>query len=67
MTTQLTISALYTVVNTRLTQNRSTIISTNLPIGEVENRYSAPIASRILGCYEVYKFYGQDIRLQPEA
>ena len=67
MTTQLTISALYTVVNTRLTQNRSTIISTNLPIGEVENRYSAPIASRILGCYEVYKFYGQDIRLRPEA
>lgn len=63
MTTQLTISSLYTLVNTRLTAGRPTIISTNLPVGELENRYSAPIASRILGLYEVYKFYGRDIRL----
>ena len=64
MTTQFTISALYTLVNTRLSQNMATIISTNLPVTELENRYSAPIASRILGCYQVYKFYGQDLRLR---
>jgi DNA replication protein DnaC len=66
MTTQLTISALYTLVNSRLSGGLPTIISTNLPVKEVESRYSAPIASRILGCYEVYKFYGQDIRMRPQ-
>jgi len=65
LTTQMTISSLYTLINSRMTAGLPTIISTNLPLSELEGRYSAPIASRILGLYRVYKFYGQDVRLHP--
>ena len=65
MTTQFTISALYTVVNTRLMENRPTIISTNLKPEEIRARYSAPISSRILGMYQTMQFLGTDIRQLP--
>ena len=63
MTTQFTIAALYQVVNTRLMESRATIVSTNLPVGELDRRYSAQIASRLLGAYTLYKFSGKDIRM----
>lgn len=63
MTTQFTIAALYQVVNTRLMEGRATIVSTNLPVGELDRRYSAQIASRLLGAYALYKFSGKDIRM----
>ena len=63
MTTQFTVSALYQVVNGRLLSGKPTIVSTNLPDTELEARYSAQIASRLLGTYEVYRFCGKDIRM----
>lgn len=63
MTTQLTVSALYQLINTRLMSQKQTVISTNLPVGELERRYSAQIASRLLGVYEVCRFAGNDIRM----
>ena len=63
MTTQFTVSALYQVVNGRLLSGKPTIVSTNLPDGELETRYSAQIASRLLGAYTLYQFCGSDIRL----
>ena len=62
MTTQFTQSALYQVVNTRLMEGRPTIVSTNLTYEMLQQRYAAPIASRLLGCYETCQFLGQDIR-----
>lgn len=62
MTTQFTISALYTVINTRLMENRPTIISTNLADTEIEGRYSPQIASRLIGAYRLVQFAGEDIR-----
>lgn len=62
MTTQFTISALYTVVNTRLMESRPTIISTNLLDMELESRYHSQIASRIIGAYRLIQFAGEDIR-----
>lgn len=38
-------------------------MSTNLPVGELDRRYSAQIASRLLGAYTLYKFSGKDIRM----
>ena len=67
MTTQFTIAALYQVVNTRLMESRATIVSTNLPVGELDRRYSAQIASRLLGAYTLYKFSGKDIRMLQKA
>ena len=63
MTTQFTVSALYQVVNGRLLSGKPTIVSTNLPDGELETRYSAQIASRLLGAYTLYQFCGNDVRL----
>lgn len=55
-------SALYTILNTRLLEKRSTIVSTNLKIPEIARRYSAQIASRLEGEYQVLPFFGEDIR-----
>ena len=66
MTTQFTIAALYQVVNSRLMEGRATIVSTNLPVADLDRRYSAQIASRLLGAYTLYKFSGRDIRMQQQ-
>lgn len=39
------------------------IISTNLGDEALRQRYAAPIASRLLGAYQVCQFLGSDIRL----
>lgn len=62
MTTQFTQSVLYRVLNDRLLENRPVIVSTNLTDQALRQRYSAPIASRLLGAFEVCLFLGQDIR-----
>ena len=62
MVTQFTMSALYTVVNTRLMEGRPTIISTNLTPEGLKARYSPAICSRILGSYRLMQFLGNDLR-----
>ena len=57
-------SAMYTLINSRLTEKRATIISTNLSVEELRRRYSAQACSRIEGNYRILVFCGQDIRLQ---
>lgn len=64
MTTQFVVSALYQLLNTRLLEGKATIVSTNLPLNDIAPRYSAQIASRLLGTYRLYKFYGEDIRFK---
>lgn len=63
MTTQFTISVLYTVVNTRLMNRRPAIISTNLKMDEIQRRYTPQIVSRLEGAYRTLPFVGSDIRL----
>ena len=62
MTTAFVQSALYQIINTRLMERKSTILSTNLMPGEIARRYSAQIASRIEGEYQMLPFFGEDIR-----
>ena len=62
MTTPMAQSALYTLVNNRLVAQRKTIISTNLDSDELARRYTAQIASRILGEFQRLPFVGTDIR-----
>ncbi len=62
MTTAFVQSALYQIVNTRLMEKKSTIISTNLRPSELPSRYSPQIASRIEGEYRFLPFVGEDIR-----
>ncbi len=61
-TTQPTVSALYTLVNARLTGRKKTIISSNLSAGELGSRYTPAIASRLSGEYLFLPFAGEDIR-----
>ena len=63
MTTAFVQSALYQIVNARLLERRSTIISTNLNPAEIGRRYGEPILSRLRGEYELLPFYGEDVRL----
>ena len=62
MTTTFVQSALYQIINGRLLEKKSTILSTNLMPSEIARRYSAQIASRIEGEYQMLAFFGEDIR-----
>ena len=64
MTTPFVQAALYQIINSRLTANKRTVISSNLGIAEVRTRYTPQIASRLEGEYQFLRFFGQDIRLQ---
>ena len=62
LTTSFVQSALYQIVNTRLMEQRSTVLSTNLLPEELARRYSPQTASRIEGEYQLLPFVGEDIR-----
>ena len=57
-------SQLYLCLNERLLARRSTIISTNFTIDELNAQYSERILSRIIGNYHLLKLFGRDIRLK---
>lgn len=63
----LKISELFNVINTRLLcQNKraiKTIISTNLNIQNLFKNYDERIVSRLIGNYDICRFFGDDIRL----
>ena len=63
MSTPFVQSALYTLLNARLTAGKRTVISSNLTMDDVHRRYSAQIASRLEGEFRVLPFFGEDIRL----
>jgi DNA replication protein DnaC len=62
MLTQLSVSALYTLINTRLVDGKQTIINTNLSDAELARRYTPQICSRIDGEFTKLPFVGTDIR-----
>lgn len=64
MVTSFTKSVLYNLINTRMMSEKPTIINTNLNIKNINQKYDARIASRIIGSYEPYVFLGVDIRQQ---
>jgi len=57
-------SALYTLVNSRLTAGKCTVISSNLSMDGVRERYNGQTASRLEGEYRALRFYGEDIRIK---
>ncbi len=62
MPTPMAVSALYTLINTRLVNGKKTIISTNCGSDELRRRYGDQICSRIDGEYIKLPFKGRDIR-----
>lgn len=63
MTNQFVISALYSLVNDRLVTGKSMVISTNLNVSEIAQRYNPQIASRLQGNFKNLVFLGEDIRV----
>ena len=61
------LSELFTILNTRLLNLNNkvtkTIISTNLGINNIFRNYEERIGSRIAGFYDIYYFFGDDLRL----
>ena len=61
-------SELFNIINTRLlNQNNKitkTIISTNLNIQNLYKNYDERIVSRLIGNYDICRFFGDDIRLK---
>lgn len=55
---------LFDVVNERIAENKKIIINTNLPFNEITNIYSFRFTSRLYENFNMYKFYGDDIRIQ---
>ena len=56
-------AALYTLLNERLLNRKSMLISTNLNVEEMAKRYSPQIASRLQGSFKGLTFVGEDIRI----
>lgn len=56
-------SELFNIVNSRLIGEKSTVISTNLKPKELKTVYSERFVSRIIGHYNMYRFFGKDIRI----
>ncbi len=63
LTNQFVTSQLFALLNERHMGKKATIISTNLSLEELRNRYSDRIFSRITSNYEICKLSGQDIRM----
>lgn len=62
LTTSFVISALYTLLNTRILQKKQTVISSNYQLDVLGEKYNPQILSRLEGEFEILTFFGQDIR-----
>lgn len=63
LTTNFVTAALYSLVNDRLVTGKSMVISTNLNVSEIAQRYNPQIASRLQGNFKNLVFLGDDIRV----
>ena len=63
-TTKFSVSAIYNIINSRTIASKPTIISTNLSIAELQEKYSIRTISRIIGMLDRVEFVGSDIRQQ---
>lgn len=59
-----TVSQLFLCLNERILRQKSTIISTNLALGQLAEMYSERTFSRISSNYTMIKLFGNDIRIQ---
>ena len=64
MANSFTNSALFDCLNYRLIHHKSTIISTNFSLSDLNEVYTDRTFSRILGNYNTFKIFGDDIRIK---
>lgn len=64
LTNSFVATALFTCLNERHLRKKSTIISTNLSLTDIRDKYSERISSRITLDYQIVKLLGDDIRIK---
>ncbi len=64
LTNNFVLSQLFEIINKREINGKSTLISTNLTMKQLRDRYSERIMSRIIANYTVFNIYGDNIRYQ---
>ena len=57
-------SQLFDILENRMLSGKRTVISTNMDLNELNQKYSPRLVSRILGNYEIFVFRGNDLRYQ---
>ena len=57
-------SALFQLLNTRISRGRGIVISTNLSPHEIDRIYTDRISSRIMEHFTLIRVFGEDIRIQ---
>lgn len=62
--TPFTVALVNDLINTRILEKRATIINTNFGFSELAEKYTSRVTSRLIGCYTVKQFTGQDVRQQ---
>lgn len=64
LTNSFVATALFTCLNERHLSKKSTIISTNLSLTDIRDKYSERISSRITLNYQIVRLLGDDIRIK---
>lgn len=64
LTNSFVLTELFEIINKREIKELSTLISTNLSIKQIRDRYTERIMSRIIANYTVFNIYGDNIRYQ---
>ena len=62
MTNSFVGTELFSIITERYNSRKSVIISTNLELAQLRDRYSDRVFSRITGSYDVLRLYGPDLR-----
>ncbi len=58
-------SELFSIINSRILNPKvKTIISSNLDLNQMSKAYDDRITSRLIGYYDICRFFGNDIRLK---
>lgn len=65
--TSINMSNLFEVINDRIISESATIISTNLDMEGIREEYDDRIFSRILGSFDLYHVFGDDLRIKKFA
>lgn len=64
MSSEFSKAELFNLLNSKLLKGKKMLVSTNYSLDGLLNIYSERITSRLMGNFNICKFYGNDIRLQ---
>ena len=57
-------TALFQLLNSRISKRKGIVISTNLTLQEIGMIYSERISSRLVECFTMVRVFGEDIRIR---